>query len=495
MKNRTPPLLSKSKYMNGLQCPKLLWYQYNRKEEIPPVDPATQAIFDQGTLVGLLAQQLYPDGIKLERDPNPQKHAEQSLKVISLRKPVFEAGLIYENTYALADILNPIDGNKWDLTEVKSSTEVKEEYYYDVAFQKYVYESAGLKIRKCYLLHINNQYIRHGVINPKELFSKVDITEQVEGLKSLVPQRVEGMLKIISQKDVPDIKIGPYCSVPYECVLQEICWKFLPEKDSVFVLYRGKKLAFSLLDKKIQSLAEIPLNTKLTDNQMVQLKVHRTGKPHVDNGALRQFMNGLHYPLYFLDFETILPAVPLFDLSRPYERIPFQFSLFILPKEGAKPEHYTFLSKSKDDPRPELLKRLKDLLGNTGSIVAYNASFEIGTLENSCEAFTEYQSWFDGIQPRFADLLVPFRQFDYYHPVQQGSASIKAVLPALTGKGYEGLDIVEGGMASLEYARVTFDDNISQKERQRVYASLEKYCNLDTQGMVDLLNALRILVT
>lgn len=477
--------------MNGLQCPKLLWYLYNQKDEIPPVDSATQAIFDQGTLVGLLAQELYPDGIKLERDPNPEKHAEQSLKAISLHRPVFEAGLIYENTYALADILNPVDANKWDLIEVKSSTEVKEENYYDVAFQKYVYESAGLKIRKCYLLHINNQYIRHGAINPKEFFSKTDITDQVEGRKSLVPQRVGGMLKIISQKDVPDIKIGPYCSAPYECVLQGICWKFLPEKDSVFVLYRGKKLAFSLLDKKIQTLTDVPLNTKLTDNQMVQLKVHRTGKPHVDKGALRQFMSGLHYPFYFLDFETISLAVPLFDLSRPYERIPFQFSLFVLPKEGVKPEHYTFLSKSKNDPRLELLKRLKDLLGSTGSIVAYNAPFEIGTLKDACGAFPEYQSWFDGIQPRFVDLLVPFRQFDYYHPTQQGSASIKVVLPALTGKSYKGLDIAEGGMASLEYARVTFGDNISQEECQRVYASLEKYCDLDTQGMIDILIKLK----
>lgn len=480
--------------MNGLQCSKLLWYEYNRREEIPPVDSATQAIFDQGTLVGLLAQELYPNGIKLGRDANPQKHAEQSLKAISLRKPVFEAGLVYENTYALADILNPVDGNRWDLIEVKSSAEVKEEYYHDVAFQKYVYKSAGIKIRKCFLLHINNQYIRHGAINPEELFSKADITEQVEGLKSLVPQRVEGMLKVISQKDVPDIKIGPYCSAPYGCVLQGICWKFLPEKDSVFVLYRGKKLAFSLLDKKIQTLADVPLNTRLTDIQMIQLKVHRTGKPHVDKEALRQFMNGLRYPLYFLDFETISPAVPLFDLSSPYERIPFQFSLFILPKEGVKPEHHAFLSKRKDDPRLKLLKRLKDLLGNTGSIVAYNAPFEIGALKSSCEAFTEYQGWFDGIQPRFVDLLVPFRQFYYYHPDQQGSASIKAVLPALTGKGYEGLEITDGGMASLEYARVTFGDVISQDECRRVYASLEKYCDLDTQGMIKILKNLGDLI-
>lgn len=486
-------VISKSKYLNGLQCPKLLWYGYNRKDEIPPVDPSTQAIFEQGTQVGLLAQQLFPGGIRLERNTSPHKHAEQSTNALSSRKPLFEAGFISSNGYALVDILNPVPGNAWDLIEVKSTTEVKDEHYPDVAFQKHVYEGAGLKIHRCYLMHINNQYVRQGAIDPAQLFTTVDITDSVKELQASIPGAIEKMLAVIGQGKVPDIKIGPYCDEPHECPLKETCWEFVPEKDSVFVLSRGKKLAFSLLDRNILTITDIPDGTKLTDNHRIQLDAHQSGIPYVNSAAVRQFLDGLEYPLYFLDFETIGPAIPLFDSSRPYEQIVFQYSLFVVSKKGDAPQHHAFLSKGGHDPRLEVLKQLSGLLGQKGSVVAYNASFEMGALKGACEAFPQYQGWLDKIKPRFVDLYVPFRSFNYYHPGQQGSASIKAVLPALTGKAYAGLDITDGAMASREYFRVTFSDNVPMEERQRVYTGLEKYCDLDTQGMIDIVGKLKAL--
>ena len=469
---------------------KLLWYHYNRKDEIPPVDPAAQTIFDQGIQVGLLAQRLFPGSIKLERNVSPQKHAEQSTIALSSRKPLFEAGFIAGNAYALADILNPADGNAWDLIEVKSSTKVKDEYYPDVAFQKHVYEGAGLKIRRCYLMHINNQYVRKGDLDPARLFTTVDITDSVKQLQPSIPEAIERMLAVIGQGKMPDIKIGPHCDDPHECSLKEICWKFVPEQDSVFILSRDKKLAFSLWDRKILMITDIPDGTRLTDNQRIQVNVHRSGTPYIDSAAVKQFLDGLEYPLYFLDFETIDPAIPLFDSSRPFEKIVFQYSLFIIAKEGDAPQHHAFLSKSRNDPRPEVLKQLSGLLGQKGSIVAYNASFEMGALKGACEASPSYQGWLDNLKSRFIDLYVPFRSFGYYHPDQQGSASIKAVLPALTGKAYAGLDITDGAMASREYFRVTFADNVPAEDRERIYAGLEKYCDLDTQGMMDIVKKL-----
>jgi len=153
---RQTPFLSKTKYLNGLKCHKLLWYEYNRKEDLPEVDAATQAIMDQGNAVGELAQTLFPGGIALQRDYMPDKQAEKSLEAAKLRKPLFEAGFVYKQGYALADILNPVEKGAWDLIEVKSSSSVKDEHYNDVAFQKYVYEGSGLKIRKCYLMYVNN---------------------------------------------------------------------------------------------------------------------------------------------------------------------------------------------------------------------------------------------------------------------------------------------------------------------------------------------------
>ena len=206
------------------------------------------------------------------------------------------------------------------------------------------------------------------------------------------------------------------------------------------------------------------------------------------------FLNTLKYPLYSLDFETISPAIPLFDLTSPFQQIPFQFSLHIQRSDGGNTEHYSYLADGKGDPRPDLLRLLKKHLGAKGSIVTYNASFEKDKLNRACEAFPEFAAWNEGIQKRIVDLLDPFKAFHYYHYDQKGSASIKSVLPVLTGTSYEGMAISEGGMASREFLRVTFGENVTEEERRSVRKSLEDYCTLDTMAMVEIVEKLREMV-
>src|SRR3989339_1114876 len=165
-------VLSKTKYLNGLQCLKLLWYYYNQKKDISPPDPATRAVMEEGKKVGEAAQKLYPDGIKVGFEFDPVEVDRKSWLAVPKRKPLFEAGFLYKEAYALADILAPAPEDEWDLIEVKSSTEVKKEHISDVAFQKFTYTGAGLKIRKCFVMHINRQYVRHGEIEPDKLFNK-----------------------------------------------------------------------------------------------------------------------------------------------------------------------------------------------------------------------------------------------------------------------------------------------------------------------------------
>ena len=150
-----------------------------------------------------------------------------------------------------------------------------------------------------------------------------------------------------------------------------------------------------------------------------------------------------------------------------------------------------FLVKGGHDPRPEFMLKLRDAIGRTGSIVAFNAPFELGRLRECCEVTPGFSTWLKGIEGRVVDLLDPFRPFDYYHPDQQGSASMKGVLPALTGKGYEGLAIQEGGAASREFLRVTFGD-VPEAEHRKVREQLEKYCGQDTEGMIWITDALRM---
>jgi hypothetical protein len=483
-------LLSKSKFLQGHQCKKLLWYACNASDQLPETDAAQQAIFDQGKQVGALAKSLYPGGIEIGAGVSDfEQVLQNSQEAAKARKPLFEAGFVYNGGLARADILNPAGKDAWDIIEVKSSTEVKDVNLLDLAFQTFVYNGAGLNIRRCCVMHVNSEYVRHGAIDPKQFFKLVDVTKEVSGLSREIEPLMEDMFGVIRRKQSPDIQIGQHCSDPYSCPLHDKCWAFLPEQN-VTTLYRAGKKAFKLLADGIVALKDIPDTCRLTANQKIQRRAALTGQPHVDLKALAAFLSQLQYPVSYLDFETLGTAIPLFDDAQPYEQIPFQFSLHVVRSAGNRPEHHGFLAEGRNDPRPEFMRRLQAVLPETGSVVAYNAGFEQGRLEECCDLLPDYKPWCQQVKRRMVDLLLPFRGFRYHHPAQHGSASMKAVLPALTGHGYEHLEIQEGVTASLEYLRVTHGD-VPEAERQRVREQLERYCGQDTEGMIWIVDALR----
>lgn len=478
----TQPFISKSKYLVGLQCSKLLWHHYNAKDKIPETDASTQAIFDQGHQVGELAKTLYADGIEIDGDIRDFEGLLASTSAtLKQRKSIFEGAFRYENAYSRVDILHPVARDAWDIIEVKSSTKVKEINLHDLALQLYAYDGCGLNIRKTYLMHINNKYVRKGEVEPVKLFALEDVTNEVRKLLPDVEPNLTAMADVIRQKDCPGDSIGPQCSNPYECALQDVCWNFLPVHN-VFTLPRFGSKAFKLAEDEIYDLHDIPDDYRLTDGQQIVFDSVKLGKPHVDMKAIAKFLSRLEYPLYYLDFETFSTAIPLFDDVKPYQQIPFQFSLHIVKSPGAAPEHHSFLAEGRNDPRKEFLAKLMSVLGTKGSVVCYNASFEATVLKELATLFPSSKKWVALVKDRIVDLFVPFRCYAYYHPDQKGNASIKAVLPALTGSGYENMEIADGGTASLEFLRVTFGD-ASRSEREKVRIYLERYCKLDTLGM------------
>lgn len=483
------PVISKSKYLSGKQCLKFLWYQYHDKKAIPPHGLATLLSFDEGKKVGALAQRLYPEGVKVPWHHDPSKVMLSTISALLKKKPIFEAGFINDPAYALTDILLPVEGGAWDIIEVKSAMEMKEEYYHDAAFQKYAAEGAGITIRKVFLMFINREFEKHGPIDPEKFFRKVEITERIEPLIAGIKDDLKGMLETLSQREAPDVKIGQHCTSPRECPLKEMCWSVLPD-DHVFLLFRQGKLGFELYEKGILKLSDIPADAGLSDKQTMQVESHGKKEAHVDKESIRNFLSELKHPLYYLDFETVAPAVPVYDGTRPYQDIPFQFSLHVVEKPGAKPRHLEYLAPDEKDPRPEVLRRLKTELGSKGSIVAYFAPYEQKCLETSAAAYPEYQEWASSLKDRFVDLLVPFRSFFYYHPDQGGSASMKKVLPAITGISYDDLEIGQGGDARAEFSRVTFNENITAEDRAQVRRALIEYCGQDTLGMVKIVEAL-----
>ena len=486
MKRRTP-LLSKTKYITGLQCPRLIWIQIHEPEKVPETDPVTSHIFDQGHLVGELAKTLFPGGIDIPHE-NFMGNISKTKEILKKRVPLFEAGVLSGNIYSRLDILCPSGETDWDIFEVKSSTGVKEVHVNDTAFQRYCCTQAELNINKCHLISINNKYVKDGDIDPKGFFSIHDITDQVEEAVVGIQDKINDIIEVMNRATCPEMIIGSHCTNPYTCALTD-CWDTLPDHN-VFSLYYGGKKAFEMYNSGIITIGEIPDDYKLNDQQFIQKSCVISGEPHVDQEAIRGFLAGLQYPLYYLDFETIGPAVPLFNGVRPYQDIPFQYSLHVVKDEFSKPKHFSFLADSAGDPRPALLKNMKSVIGNEGSILAYNKGFEEGVLKDLARAFPEYSDWIAQICSRLVDLLVPFRNFNYYHPAQKGSASLKVVLPAITDKGYEDLDINDGQIASILYLSAIYGD-MPETERVKVMSDLEKYCGRDTEGMIGIVEKLR----
>jgi hypothetical protein len=491
-------LLSKSKYLNGLQCLKYFWISLHEKDRLPEVDMAKQHLFDEGHKVGQLAKRLYPNGIDIP-EADFIGNLKKTKEFITLGKPLFEPAFMVDNLYSRADILVPVRkevsegsknsknfsepvGDEWDILEVKSGTKVKDVNIHDVSFQKYVYEKAGLKIRKCYLVHINNKYVKNGEINPEEILTKEDITSQVDEFSKGIEERIKKMIDVMRSDICPDVNISKKCSDPYDCPLEDYCWGFLPSA-SVFDLYRGGVKCFKLLDEGVLALKDIPHEYKLSDKQGIQHKCELDNSIHVNKQELKIFLDKLKSPVNYLDFETFMTAVPLLDGIKPYQQVPFQWSLHVEDK------HHEFLADGPEDPREKFLKTLKEALGSEGTIVAYNQSFEIRMLREMAVEFPEYKDWVEGVILRVIDLIVPFRQFAYYNPIQKGGCGLKAVLPAVIGEDpYEKLKINAGGLALISYLNMTYADGPDVRE------DLLKYCKMDTEAMVWIVGELKVLV-
>ena len=344
-------------------------------------------------------------------------------------------------------------------------------------------------------LRVNNEYVRDGEIDPKGFFTKSDVTEQVEPLMPDVPKKVNAIFDIIALKKCPEFKRGEdYHKDDTGVHDDDRFWKEHPESD-ILDLYMGGKKAIELFNQGVLRMKDIPGDFDLSDKQRIQQQAHISKKPYVNEREIGVFMKGLAYPLHFLDFETYSTAIPLYDGLKPYQQIPFQFSLHVVRKEGGNAEHHSFIAQGDGDPSIMFINKLKKVAGKKGSIITYNRSFEKGVLEKIADRHPGYLKWVGETTERMIDLLIPFRNFYYYHPTQKGSASLKHVLPALTGMHYDDFEIGNGAQASSVYLYITHGSydgkDATPKEIKEIREALEEYCGQDTEGMIHVLNKLK----
>ena len=445
--------ISKSSYIRGMKCPKSLWLHFHQPEERDEISESQQNIFDTGHSVGALAQQLFPGGIDASRG-EPGKVAE----AVEYTRQLIAGGqnVIYEAAFSDGETLCYIDilvkeGGKWRAYEVKATSRIKDYHIRDAAFQYYVITIAGLPLEEMYLVHLNTGYIRRGAIDVQQLFTKNLINDIILPLQPAIPGNLQALQAMLAAGAMPDVPMGGHCKSPYNCDFMEFCSRGVAEKPEA-------------TDPRPASRNE---------------------------AALDDFKAKLVYPLFFFDFETIMPAVPYHDESRPYQQVPFQYSLHVVraPEMLNRPEHYYYLGNPPHDPRPALIETLISQVGNQGSILVWHQSFEIGRLRELSRDFPQYSLQIDALFPRIVDLIVPFRRKHFYTPEMNGSASLKCVFPALVHDlSYGDLSIQEGGIASQTYLSIYNDpdpESVTQKRND-----LLEYCWLDTMGMVRILGML-----
>jgi len=484
--------ISKSQYLKGVRCPKMLWLYRHRPDLAPEVTEGQQYLFDTGHEVGVLAQKCFKGGFEITA---PYYKIDLAIKstqkaIRDGKKYVFEATACSDDgAFSRIDVLSKVDGtNEWDLIEVKSATEIQDYYLDDIALQRYAFSNAGYNIRKSELMHIDNEYVRYGALDPDKLFKIEDCTDLIIDRMTEVKITVRDLLAVLNTEKEPEVAIGNHCRDPFACDYIPYCWQGIPDY-SVYTVFTGRKRE-ELLSQEIIEISSVPDNFELTDRQHTEVRAFKTNEIYCDSDAIRAFLDQLEYPLYYLDYEAIWPAVPLFDRSSPYQQIPFQFSLHIQKHKGAAPEHVGFLHTEVSDPRPEFIKALIAKCGDKGSVVVYNQSYESRINNELGRDFPEYRSDLENINARMVDLLVPFRSRYLYHPQMKGSASLKSVLPAFVPEmSYDDLEISDGEMASIRYLSC-IKNLISDEEKQKIFSNLKKYCCRDTLAEVKLLDVL-----
>lgn len=481
--------LSKSRYQKGLQCEKALWLTVHRRDLAEAVSESQQWVFDQGSEVGRLAQQLFPGGVEVADDHLHQAEAlETTAHLLADHAPVlYEPAFSFGGAFARVDILAAAGDGSWDLYEVKSTASLKDVHISDAAVQAYAVEGSGLSLRTINVVHLNTAYVHEGdEYDVQALFTIEDITDMAREYLRSVPGELARLQEALEGPE-PQVRIGGQCTHPYECDFVGHCRAFLPCEHPITELPRLQEPQLhALLDAGLTCIADIPADFPgLTGVQRETVAAVQAGEPHVDVERLATSLRTLVWPVYHLDFETIAPALPLWPGTRPYQTIPFQYSLHVQHEDGTT-AHREYLHTGTSDPRRPLGERLLADLGERGSIVHYTA-YERTQIAALASALPEKVLDFAAVRSRLFDLEPVIRNHTR-HPQAAGHSSIKYVLPAwCPDLTYAGLSIADGKTASARYLRVA-RGQAEPAEAEAILGDLAEYCALDTLAMVRLLD-------
>ncbi|MCP4409226.1 MAG: DUF2779 domain-containing protein [Gammaproteobacteria bacterium] len=478
-----------------LRHPAWLWLKKHAKHLLPPVDPALQARFDEGHAFEPYAEMLFPNLVRLGFS---NFAGYQSLPSLTLEKWRSGASAVAQGRYAdgsitcISDIVSR-SGDGYVLTEIKSSTSAKPEHTFDVAFQRVVLEAAGFPVTRCDVAHVNRDYLKAGEIDSQKLVTITDITEDVVDQIDNTRAWIEQALRVVASDTMPDPAPERARLKSYDEWL-EIRDKLDPplSQDSIHRLpFINAEKATLLIKAGIITIDAIEDPSVLGKSTRRYLSARTLGTRTVEKNALDRFLGEIAYPVYYLDYETSQGLLPPWDGTRPYQQVPFQYSLHFQLEPGGEVEHREYLHRDESNPMPALLERLREDVSDLGSVLVWYEPFEKSRNNEMADAFPEHATFLNNLNARVVDLMKPFSDEIINDPAFKGSASIKAVLPALLPElSYDDLDIQEGSSASRLWKDVTLT-NPAAPDRAKVYADLVAYCTRDTWAMVAIHKALQ----
>ena len=479
--------LSKSSYCSCVQCEKILWLDKFKKEASQ--EERNESVFENGKIVGNLAKGLFGDYVEVPFDTDIEKRLSMTQNLLGDAPNVIaEASFSFDNNFCSVDVLkNDTDGV--EIYEVKSSTKIKDIYVDDVAYQYCVLSNLGLNVKRACIVYVNNKYVLEGELEMDKLFNIEDLTSVVLEKQDEIKSNIESINEFMNSNgdSEPDVQIEEHCFNPYLCRFWQYCSRDLPtpnvfdlkgiQRPTKFKKFREGKISF-------EDLQGEDINQKALEQIDFELNCR---KPKINKDAINDVLNSLKYPLYFIDYETCQYAIPVYEGTKPYQQIPFQYSLHIIPHEGADIEHREYLAEFDDE---NIIRNFAEsMIGDMpedGSVIVYNRSFEASRNRDIGEMYPDLKGEMDRINDNMVDLMVPFKQRNYYTREMQGSYSIKYVLPALypddESLDYSNLSLIHKGDEASN-AFLSLKDK-TPVEREKIRNALLKYCELDTYAMV-----------
>jgi hypothetical protein len=471
--------LSKSKMLSGFQCPKRLYLEIHRPE-LAEQSEHTERLFSNGHLVGDIARKAQPKGTLIGHTTDlntalTQTAAELNGKgSMTLFEPAFQHG----GALVRADIFSR-KGARHHVVEVKSSSTVKDYHLNDAAIQYWVISGAGYPVSSISIAYVDNTFVYAGDGDYRGLLKQVNVTDDILEYAEQVPAWIMEFQKMLAGK-VPKIETGPQCSDPFGCPFLGHCSKGQPEYP-VDLLPRGGKVVAALRAAGYRDLKKVPGSMLETSKHKLVWRVTKSGKPEIDP-RVRKFVRDYAYPRFYLDFETISFAVPIWKGTRPYEQLPFQWSCHI-EREGGELTHREFIDASGTAPMRAFTESLIKVFGSSGPILAYS-HFEKTIIKSLAVRFPDLDVPLNKLIARIKDLRI-VTENGYYHPAMKGSWSLKSVLPTVAPDLRYAGEVQDGGEAQGAYMEI-IDAATTQERRDALTRELMEYCKTDTLAMVKL---------